>query len=356
MELFALLGFAGAALMVFSGFDLFGGNDDDEAPETEEPIETEGPTTFLLDGSTDEVTGTDGDDDFILLEGAGSMILDLDAGAGDDFVDLDVATEPTATAPWASTFDLGDGDDTLVGAALGNLVNGGAGDDVVILDYMEDMTVTGGDGDDLLSGSGINAGVSELDGGAGNDTLIGTDTALNGGAGDDVLVTGGANDAFGNFYTTTDGGAGADTISYLQDNITFASDGYSPMKLNGGADGDTFALDLIPGGDTYEGWDFIRMVDGVETFEAVRLGDFTPGEDVIEINADPLEGSPYTFTAARIETEVTDDMPHSTLVLRYEGDGLDPREMTVDLGDVVATWSDIAFVGAQVPVLSPAVA
>ena len=43
-------------------------------------------------------------------------------------------------------------------------------------------------------------------------------------------------------------------------------------------------------------------------------------------------------------------MPHSTLVPRREGKGLDPPEMSVELGTMVAPQADIACVGAQLPV------
>jgi Ca2+-binding RTX toxin-like protein len=61
------------------------------------------------------------------------------------------------------------------------------------------MTISGGDGDDVLTGG---FGPDSLNGGAGNDTLqgaaqtAGAGDTMDGGAGDDVLISGPANDVF----------------------------------------------------------------------------------------------------------------------------------------------------------------
>jgi Ca2+-binding RTX toxin-like protein len=99
-----------------------------------------------------------------------------------------------------STFgglNLGTGDYNLVAAAAGvTTLNGGAGNDALFGTTADD-TLNGNGGNDVMSGS------------SGNDTLIGgagTDT-LNGGAGDDLLNAG-----FGVDQIT--GGDGSDTLDY----------------------------------------------------------------------------------------------------------------------------------------------
>jgi Ca2+-binding RTX toxin-like protein len=71
------------------------------------------------------------------------------------------------------------------------------------------LTIVGGDGDDVLSASGLAAGAIKLvlDGGAGDDVIIGSDgdDVLIGGAGDDVLIGGLGNDVI-------DGGPGDNIV------------------------------------------------------------------------------------------------------------------------------------------------
>lgn len=91
------------------------------------------------------------------------------------------------TAAAIHVFTGGDGNDTLTGGALADILHGGKGDD----------TLTGGDGDDILNGN------------EGDDTLVGGADVdvLNGGDGDDVLRGGTGND-------TLNGGKGSDTADY----------------------------------------------------------------------------------------------------------------------------------------------
>ena len=93
----------------------------------------------------------------------------------------------------------GAGDDILIGGATNDTLYGGAGNDVLL----------GGDGNDTLDGGD---GDDRLDGGNGNDILLG-------GLGNDILIGGLGND-------TMTGGAGADrfvfngTIDNGNDTIT----------------------------------------------------------------------------------------------------------------------------------------
>jgi Ca2+-binding RTX toxin-like protein len=78
------------------------------------------------------------------------------------------------------------------------VVNGLAGDDIIDASSMPaaiQLTLTGGDGDDVLLGG---AGNDVLVGGAGDDVLIGGDgdDVLDGGDGEDVLIGGAGNDIF----------------------------------------------------------------------------------------------------------------------------------------------------------------
>ncbi|WP_376099023.1 calcium-binding protein [Roseomonas sp. CCTCC AB2023176] len=92
--------------------------------------------------------------------------------------------------------DGGAGDDTLVGGSGGERMAGGAGLDML----------RGGGGDDRLADEADGA---TLDGGAGNDTLNGSAAAdvLLGGDGDDIVAGAGGGDRL-------DGGAGFDLVSF----------------------------------------------------------------------------------------------------------------------------------------------
>jgi Ca2+-binding RTX toxin-like protein len=136
---------------------------------------------------------------------------DIDGGeylalAGDDQVVLPtLATSALAGHAWnyATTFDAGDGNDTVTGRDGNDRIRGGNGDDVL----------SGGDGSDILSGD---AGNDTVLGGAGTDQLHGGDGAdrIEGGSEND-LITGGAgnDDVWGDGGNDTIGGGdGDDTL------------------------------------------------------------------------------------------------------------------------------------------------
>jgi len=87
----------------------------------------------------------------------------------------------------------------------------------------EDVVLTGGSGDDRLSGGSSadtikgGSGDDRLDGGSGNDALEGGsgDDRLNGGSGDDVLAGGSGDDQLhgGSGQDSLDGGSGDDTLT-----------------------------------------------------------------------------------------------------------------------------------------------
>ncbi|WP_281173396.1 calcium-binding protein [Xenophilus azovorans] len=107
-----------------------------------------------------------------------------------------------------------EGNDTLYGYAVGDVLSGGLGNDT-IYGYGGDDTIDGGEGNDTLrGGDGADLllggeGNDTLYGENGNDTLLGGDGADNlyGGAGDDVLIGGAGNDRL-------EGGTGSDTYRF----------------------------------------------------------------------------------------------------------------------------------------------
>ncbi|MEH2281794.1 MAG: calcium-binding protein [Nostoc sp.] len=188
-------------------------------------------------GGNDKIDGLSGND--LLRGGAGNNT--LEGGAGNDTLNVDLSEGDNFLSG-------GNGNDSLFASGYTELVtyyyegtyeaeardysafgnntlNGGAGDDYFNIDLSNgDNLLSGGDGNDTLSGLG-NATTSSHPSGKGNNTL-------NGGAGDDYfnidlsqgdnLLSGGdGNDtlsgAFGN--NTLNGGNGNDTIYHNFDNI-----------------------------------------------------------------------------------------------------------------------------------------
>lgn len=140
-----------------------------------------------------------------------------------DDITISVVAENTGAANPGTFSNLGDGDDTIVGAASDDTVNGGEGNDV--LEGLAGRDVLHGDaGDDTLDGG---AGRDDLSGGAGNDLLIGggNDEApvttvvqelLDGGAGDDTLQT-------GDGFVALTGGEGTDVFEITRTETSSAA-------------------------------------------------------------------------------------------------------------------------------------
>jgi Ca2+-binding RTX toxin-like protein len=152
----------------------------------------------VLNGTTLEVTG-DGANDIITLrleagnaanlqvfDGAvlvntfavaGITVIDVDGGAGNDTILVDEANGPIAVAGGAADFllDGGDGDDIITGGADAETLNGGNNND----------TLLGRGGTDILNGGDGN---DNLTGGPGGAPTPGNFEPHNGGPGDDTII------------------------------------------------------------------------------------------------------------------------------------------------------------------------
>lgn len=191
------------------------------------------------------------------------------------------ATDPND--PTIFNISGGDGNDTLVGAAGPDVILGELGDDFILGGESNDI-LDGGAGNDFLDGGGGN---DYLQGGDGDDTLIGGEGVdlLDGGAGNDVLDGGGGDDVLL-------GGAGNDLLI----------GGIGNDSLQGGTGRDT----LIGG----EGKDIFRFergsTGGRKRRDADVISDFTPGEDLIQLDRRLFSGTlrpgrlkPKDFKAVR---------------------------------------------------------
>ncbi|MET4162487.1 Ca2+-binding RTX toxin-like protein [Marinobacterium sp. MBR-111] len=193
----------------------------------------EGNDTVHYDADDLSVDGGDGIDTLTAINAVSAVTIDL-SDTTDAFVNFEnlvgssygdtLTGDAGANEIWG-----GDGDDLIDGGAGADIIDAGYGDDTVIYDAA-DVWVDGGAGSDTIDASAETADLYiDLDdsndiftnfeniiGGAGNDTLIGTNTAtstLDGGAGDDIL-TGHGSVYDSVFYV----GEGHDRITDLQGN------------------------------------------------------------------------------------------------------------------------------------------
>lgn len=202
-----------------------------------------------------------------------------------------------AYGAWIENAVGGSGDDRIIGNAVTNVLDGGAGFDTV--SYRDAgagvtaslMTMRGGTGDaagdryvniEALEGSAFN---DTLSGGNGHDTVSGLagNDMITGNNGDDTLFGGAGNDVLdgGNGIDTLDGGAGNDVLrGGNADDVLLGGAGNDTLDggngndvLNGGADSDTLSGGL--GNDVFTFTD----LGGTDV-----ITDFRRGQDHIDLS------------------------------------------------------------------------
>jgi Ca2+-binding RTX toxin-like protein/cyclophilin family peptidyl-prolyl cis-trans isomerase len=191
------------------------------------------------DDTLDGGAGTDiimesGDVDFTLtsnsLTGLGNdLVLSIESahltgGASDNVIDIS-----GFAAAYPPTLDGGAGNDQLIGSSFMDLLRGQDGND----------TLDGGAGNDFLQGGAGNdqllgrEGLDGLSGGSGNDTLLG-------GLGDDIAYGGSGDDSIR-------GEAGADTIFGGADSDDVDGGSDTDQVAGGSGDGNADAGDVVTG-------------------------------------------------------------------------------------------------------------
>ena len=195
-------------------------------------------------------TYLDGSDN-VLNTGAGDDV--VFAGRGNDQIDGGGDNDVLFGQDGDDLLRGGSGDDTLIGAEGADTLRGGDGDDRLDGGNSDDL-ITADAGDDLLLGRN---GDDMLFGAAGDDVIAGGDGAdqLNGGSGDDLLNGGSGNDGLlgGDGDDTMLGGAGDDAM-WGGDGEDVMAGGAGDDTMNGNA-GD----DILSGG---AGDDFLRGGSG----------------------------------------------------------------------------------------------
>jgi Ca2+-binding RTX toxin-like protein len=177
---------------------------------------TQANDSFTLDGTTYtgvsyiQVSGGDGDDTINVtsVDGSGDISAGITGDGGNDTINLN----------FDGAVSGGDGDDTItLKDAFMGTAWGDAGNDKIILQGANVAAdIEGGDGDDLIDATASDCGLY-LQGGAGNDTILGSEynDQIDGGGGTNSLVGNGGNDAIcaeADSSDTVDGGADGDVL------------------------------------------------------------------------------------------------------------------------------------------------
>jgi Ca2+-binding RTX toxin-like protein len=236
--------------------------------------------------------------DFVALAGADTIVVDDLGGTDVTVVNLNLALANGAgdASPDKVTVNAMAGDDVVLlsGDASGVGVLGLAAQvNIAGAETTNDrLTIKGFAGDDVIQATGVSVGAIALtlDGGDGNDVLIGSagNDVLLGGAGDDVLISGGGNDVL-------DGGAGNNVIFASFANVSTLADGTAQkneltiLNFHAGAGGNVDKIDLSDlAGLTFESLlKDATMVDGNTVLDLQNGNEITlVGVDTSALSAD----------------------------------------------------------------------
>lgn len=248
---------------------------------------SEATVVFAVDGITDTIFGTDGND---VIRGT-ALADDIDGGGGDDLITGLAGNDTIKGGQGLDIIRGGADDDVITGGADKDVLFGEAGNDQMqggggndrLLGLAGNDTISGDAGNDLVSGgrgrdvvSG-QTGDDTLRGGRNSDTLFGGDGSdrLQGGGGADSLLGGTGDDRL-------IGGVGADTLSG-DDGIDRLLGKRGNDELTGGQGADRFIFDLGDGRDTItdfeQGVDRIWVVNGVDNFADLTISQI--GDDAL---------------------------------------------------------------------------
>ncbi|MGN5222264.1 calcium-binding protein [Aeromonas veronii] len=249
-----------------------------------------------------------------------------------------------------------EGDNTLTGANLADVLHGHGGND----------TLNGGNGNDKLYGD---AGNDTLNGGAGNDLLEGGDgnDVLDGGTGNDVVRGGAGNDLVSGNYNgnhTLEGGDGDDTvrvnrttdisemINYARNRSHTLAGGRGNDRLEGFAGAETYLFNRGDGQDVINdyGWGYSTS-DKLRFGEGITAGDLLATRDGNDILIRLRQDGVLTGDSIRIEQAYTNtDYWIETLVFS-DGSTLSGQvlfeltsEVHGDEGDNTLTGANLADV------------
>ncbi len=261
----------------------------------------DGANVFVGRAGNDTLNGGDGDDLFHLVTGGSgdnNGLDQYDGGAGYDVIrgggSYDVLHVASDLSNLNGIEEINGGD----GQPAYNSIKGTSGDDVL----------------DFSSASGKNIKLVDfvIDGGTGNDEIIGHETSKNhirGGLGDDTLVGGNLNDRF---YLSTGEDSGFDSY-------------------DGGS-----GYDKIVGGWSYDTLHVLNGLTNIKSIEELDGGDTTQGRNKIVATSDDdsLDFSRIVVKHFHVESGGGNDTVYASTntvgSIRYNGgDGVDALVVTI---------------------------
>jgi Ca2+-binding RTX toxin-like protein len=290
-----------------------------------------GNDTFLISGTDagydrfegdvgyDVIQGSSGDDTIRMYNYSGVATVEkIDGGGGYDII---AGTASSDTLDFSTTelvgiamIDGGAGNDTIIGSIGNNVIVGGAGTDNLI----------GSAGDDTFLVSGTDAGYDRFEGDAGFDVIQGStgdDTLrmynysgaatvekIDGGGGYDIIAGTASSDTL-DFSTTElvgiamiDGGAGNDTIiGSIGNNVIVGGAGTD--NLIGSAGDDTFLISGTDAGyDRFEGDAGYDVIQGSTGDDTIRLYNYSGAATVEKIDG----GGGYDIIAGTASSDTLD--------------------------------------------------
>jgi Ca2+-binding RTX toxin-like protein len=237
-------------------------------------------------GFDDTITGSAGDDEIL---GAGGKDR-LFGGAGDDTLSGGSGDDRLSGEAGDDTLIGGRGDDRLFGGTGNDLMEGGKGDDTFLVseDFGTD-TISGGDGRDAIDLSSLAGPVTVSMTGDGRGTITQGPASASFSEIERLILTDGADMVHAGrdgAATEVDGGAGDDTLAAGSGNDT----------LRGGTGDDTFVID----GSAIAGAGTIRIDGGeagTDRLTGVNLADLAWVSDPADDGSGGLGGA-FTFESA----------------------------------------------------------
>jgi len=206
--------------------------------------------------------------------------IDINAGSGDDVIDISAVSAGSTDV--SRVINGGSGNDFVLGSDSADFIDGGTENDYIM----------GNGGNDILSGG---TGNDFIDGGTGNDTInggTGRDMLL-GGEGNDVIEAGYGNDIIegGSGEDRLFGDAGDDLIDGgIGEDIIAGGEGND--ILIGSEGEDTFLFDFAETADgqlvTHTGHDYIVDIEEGETLNFANVfdsGEVIPGVTLTDFSS-----------------------------------------------------------------------
>jgi len=237
----------------------------------------------------------------------------------------------------------GAGNDLITGTSIatkGNTLAGGAGNNTITGGVADDI-ITAGDGNNTVTGSGGNDKVTVGNGNNTITTTTGTDTIV-AGNGINVISSGGGADKItvGTGYNLVTGGGGGDTITFGAG----SAGGISGIVLN---TGDSFTGAVVSGTTVLTGAD---VVTGLSAGDTIDLTSFTVDlftEQTLKTSLAAATGGDIALTRGNYDTATgifTASATGADSILSWDNDGSTPAgtlEHVVLVGFVGAATTTI---------------